>query len=95
MNYSRNTPCSDCPFLIGTEHTYTDERLAEFASGQFPCHKTAKLINYTFLTVNKSQHCAGALIYNEKRKQSHQMMRIAERLGKYDYRSLNMEAPVR
>lgn len=95
MNYSRSTPCPDCPFLIGTEHAYTDERLAEFARFEFPCHKTAKLKDGTFQAVNKSQHCAGALIYNEKREHPHQMMRIAERLGLYDRRSLKMDAPVR
>jgi hypothetical protein len=35
------------------------------------------------------------LIYLEKRQQPHQMMRIAERLGLYDYRQLDMQAPVR
>jgi hypothetical protein len=95
MNYTKTTPCPDCPFLTGTEHAYTDKRLADFASGVFPCHKTAKLKDSKFQATEESQHCAGALIYNEKRKQSHQMMRIAERLGLYDYSKLNMEASVR
>jgi hypothetical protein len=95
MNYTKTTPCSDCPFLTGTEHAYTDERLAEFASGVFPCHKTAKIENNEFQATKESQHCAGALIYNEKREQSNQMMRIAERLGLYDHSKLNMEASVR
>ena len=30
----------------------------------------------------------------EKTGQPNQMMRISERLGLYDYRSMNMEAPV-
>jgi hypothetical protein len=95
MNYTKTTPCLDCPFMVGTEHAYTDERLAEFASGAFPCHKTAKIENNEFQATKESQHCAGALIYNEKREQSHQMMRIAERFGIYDYLKLNMEASVR
>jgi hypothetical protein len=95
VNYTKTTPCPDCPFLTGTEHAYTDDRLAEFASNQFPCHKTAKLKNSKFQETKDSQHCAGALIYNEKRKQCNQMMRIAERLGLYDYSKLNMEASVR
>lgn len=95
MNYDRTIPCPDCPFLIGTEHAYTDERLAEFASGEFPCHKTAKLTDNAFEATSNSQHCAGALIWNERREQSHQMMRIAERLGIYDHTKLDMEASVR
>jgi hypothetical protein len=43
MNYTLTEPCDDCPFREGTEHAYTDERLEQFASGEFPCHKTAKL----------------------------------------------------
>jgi hypothetical protein len=95
MNYSRTTPCPDCPFLAGSEHAYTDERLANFASGEFSCHKTAKLTDHVFKATNKSQHCAGALIWNEKRKQFHQMMRIAERLGIYDHTKLDMKASIR
>jgi len=95
MNYTKTTPCPDCPFLVGTEKAYTDERLEEFASNEFPCHKTAKLQDGTFQRTKESQHCAGALIYNEKREQPHQMMRIAERFGMYDRQKLNMEAPVR
>ena len=43
----------------------------------------------------KSLHCAGALIYLEKRERPHQMMRISERLGMYDYTQLDMTADVR
>jgi hypothetical protein len=95
VNYTKTTPCPDCPFLTGTEHAYTDERLADLASGPFPCHKTAKLKNSEYQATEKSQHCAGALIYNEKRKQSNQIMRIAERLGLYDYTKLDMGASIR
>jgi hypothetical protein len=35
------------------------------------------------------------LIFNEKREQPHQMMRICERLGMYDMTKLDMEADVR
>lgn len=95
MKYTKTTPCTDCPFLEGTERGFTDERLAEFASGEFPCHKTAKVTDGGFTATNNSLHCAGALIYLEKRNAPHQMMRIVERLGLYDYSKLNMEAPVR
>ena len=97
MNYTRTTPCPHCPFLQGTEHAYTDHRLAQFASGEFPCHKTADLNedDSSFIANRNSLHCAGALIYLEKRNAPHQMMRISERLGMYDYTSLDMAAPVR
>lgn len=100
MNYTKTTPCPDCPFLQGTEDVYTDKRLRQFASGEFPCHKTAKLETEEdgasgFMATKDSVHCAGALIYLEKRNAPHQMMRICERLGMYDYTRLNMEAPVR
>lgn len=97
MNYTKTTPCKDCPFLEGTEQGYSDRRLREFASGEFPCHKTAAIDDETgnFLATRQSQHCAGALIYLEKRNAPHQMMRIAERLGMYDQTALDMEAPVR
>ena len=39
-------------------------------------------------------HCAGALILLEKLNLPSQMMRIAERLGMYDRRKLDMLAPV-
>jgi hypothetical protein len=74
--------------------------LREFASGEFPCHKTAEVQEDEdgtsgFIAAEGSQHCAGALIFLEKRGESHQMMRINERLGYYDARNLSMEASVR
>lgn len=42
-----------------------------------------------------SLHCAGALIFNEKRGYANQMMRISERLGMYDASKLDMKARVR
>lgn len=96
MNYTRTTPCSDCPFLKVNAASYGHRRLLQFASGEFPCHKTARLDDETsqFSAKRDSQHCAGALIYLEKRNAPHQMMRIAERLGLYDRTGLNMAAPV-
>lgn len=75
------------------------KRLKEFAFGQFPCHKTATLNEddevSEFVPNENSVHCAGALIFNEKRNEPNQMMRIAERLGMYDRTKLNMQAKVR
>lgn len=88
-------PCNECPFLRGSG--FEVSRLEEFASGEFPCHKACKVDDETgeFHARNdKTPHCAGALIFNEKRERPHQMMRICERLGFYDHTKLNMDAPV-
>jgi hypothetical protein len=100
VNYDLRTPCADCPFLEKAAHGFTIHRLEQFASGEFPCHKTAKLDDDSedsvgFTAVATSKHCAGALIYLEKRGRSHQMMRIAERFGVYDATALDMQAAVR
>lgn len=99
MKYSMTTPCDQCPFLKSMSRGFTMRRLKQFASGEFPCHKTAKLnegdLDSGYEATENSVHCAGALIFNEKRETPTQMMRICERLGLYDMRTLNMDAPVR
>lgn len=102
MKYSMTVPCDACPFLNTpqTRHGFSISRLKEFASGEFPCHKTAEYRegddgNEGFHASDKSVHCAGALIFNEKRNTPNQMMRICERLGFYDARTLDMKANVR
>jgi hypothetical protein len=100
MKYTMTTPCSLCPFRSDAKQlTVSPTRLAQFASGEFPCHQTAELqedddgeSGYT--ATDDSQHCAGLLIMLEKMGRPHQMMRIAERLGMYDASKLNMESPV-
>lgn len=62
--------------------------------GEFPCHKTAEVIDGEYIATDKSVHCAGALIFAEKQEAPTQMMRIAERLGMYDRRKLDMGADV-
>ena len=99
MNYDMTTPCDACPFLKtpNMKRGFSLRRLKEFASGEFPCHKTASNDEETgdFIATKDSQHCAGALIYLEKRGIPHQMMRICSRIGLYDPSKLNMEANVR
>ena len=99
MKYSMTTPCDECPFLNdpNMRRSFTLRRLKEFASGEFPCHKTAEINDESggFEATESSVHCAGALIFNEKREQPDQMMRICERLRMYDMTKLNMDAPVR
>jgi hypothetical protein len=93
------SPCDQCPFLATPQmkRGFTLARLKDFARNQFPCHKTADSDNEEseFRATEKSIHCAGALIFNEKRGYANQMMRICERLGTYDASKLNMEANVR
>lgn len=91
------TPCAQCPFIQKMKHGFTLKRLSEFASGEFPCHKTATNDEDTgeFIENEKSVHCAGALIFLEKRNAPNQMMRIAERLGMYDHTKLDMNSEVR
>ncbi len=99
MNYTMTQPCSECPFLKSMKG-FTLKRLKEFASSEFPCHRTAEVSEEddscgAYQATPESLHCAGALIFNEKRKTPHQMARIVERLGGYDYTKLNMKADVR
>lgn len=99
MKYEMTHPCDQCPFLKSKAKSYGRRRLMEFASQAFPCHKTAECIeddegSSEFVAKEDSQHCAGVLIYCEKRNQPNQMMRIAERLGMYDRTKLKMDAPV-
>lgn len=99
MKYTLTTPCDACPFLNTPEmkRGFSLRRLKEFASGEFPCHLTAEINDKSgdYEATQKSVHCAGALIFNEKRETPHQMMRICERLGFYDMTKLNMKADVR
>ena len=96
MNYELIKPCNQCPFLIGSGFSY--KSLLEHASGEFPCHKACDLDDEEGIFVekpkDKTPHCAGALIFLEKQNRPHQMMRISERLGLYDMRKLQMDAPV-
>lgn len=98
MKYTQSRPCSDCPFIECNAESYGIERLTEFASGPFPCHKTAELAEdddsgiSEFRATRDSVACAGALIFCEKRNAPSQTMRIAERLGLYDHTPLDMTA---
>lgn len=100
MTYTMTTPCRDCPFLKKNRKAYGLRRLLQFCKGAFHCHKTGVCDESNedaggeFLPTSTSQYCAGALIFLERRKAPHQMMRIAERLGMYDRTKLNMKAPV-
>ena len=91
------SPCDQCPFLNTPQmkRGFSLSRLRAFAGGEFPCHQTADGESGEYVATDKSVHCAGALIFNEKRETPHQMMRICERLGFYDMTKLDMDADVR
>ena len=100
MKYNMTKPCDACPFLEGSR--FTDLRLRELCRGEFPCHKASDIVEdsdgveeYRQKPNGKTPHCAGALIYLEKRNRPHQMMRICERIGVYARTKLNMETKVR
>lgn len=98
--YSLKTPCPNCPFRTDVKPYLSPERVEEIRDGlergEFPCHKT---LDYDTdeeggVETEKTAHCAGALILLEKEGTPSQMMRISERLGMYDARKLDMDAPV-
>jgi hypothetical protein len=98
MNYKLCTPCDQCPFLAKMKRGFTVRRLMRLiGEGSFHCHKTGVYNEESgdYEATEKSSHCAGALIFLEKRNQPNQMMLIAERLGIYDRTKLDMKAKVR
>lgn len=101
MKYTMIRPCAECPFTMEAKQ-FSTKRLKELVGdGSFPCHKTAEIEEDErsgmdqYVAREKSVHCAGALIFLEKRGQPNQMMRIAERLGLYDHSKLDMSVKVR
>lgn len=95
MKYNRHTPCDNCPFRNDIRPFITAERVEEIFGNAFPCHKTTQHDDEgEHIVTNREQHCAGSLILHEKMKQPHQMMRIMERINQYDYKKLDMTAPV-
>ena len=95
MNYDLKTPCSNCPFRkeggIRLRAARVKEliRTTQNPGAEFACHKTTKDNDEgERRATEKSQHCAGALVFADKQGTSSQMMRIAERFGGLDWRKL-------
>ena len=92
MNFKVTTPCKGCPFTK-SKQAYSDHRLEQFASGIFHCHKTGDCDEEDedscgeFVPNETSSHCAGALIYLQKRK----LISLHDNV----LSKLNMEAKVR
>ena len=105
MKYTLPRPCKNCPFRSDIKGYLTKARVRQIIDGitrqqsTFSCHKTNEFETgddgwtETVETAN-SHHCAGALIFLERLDQPNQMMRIAERIGLYNRRKLDMDSPV-
>ncbi len=105
MLFTLTGPCANCPFRTDITFHLTVARAEEIADGvtrgdqTFACHKTTIEVEddegeSETVSADTTQHCGGVLIMLEKMEQPNQMMRIAERIGLYDRRKLNMDAPV-
>lgn len=103
MNFDMVAACSDCPFRRVGFIGLTAGRVEEIAGASvgpqgrtFSCHLTVEFDddeheeNGDPIERNreKQSHCAGALLFAEKQQLPTQMMRVAERLGLYDFRKL-------
>lgn len=100
-------PCAHCPFRSDKPGFLTKARarelMRELRDGKdFPCHKT---LDYDVdgedddddvapSLTKRTATCAGFAIMCELENSPSQMMRIAERMGMYDKKKLNMKAPV-
>lgn len=104
MKFDLKRPCTHCPFRYDIPGYLTQAKAEEiiesiaYRDESFPCHKTLDFNNTDeegdAITTGEEQHCAGALILLEHMDSPNQMMRIAERIGLYDRRKLDMESPV-
>jgi hypothetical protein len=101
MNFNLTKPCKHCPFRNDIDGFLTKGRAEEIFNGMtefqgtFTCHKTTvETEEGEMVDGPNAEHCAGALILLEKLDQPNQMMRIAERIGMYDRRKLDMDSPV-
>lgn len=97
--YGMKTPCATCPFRKDISPYLTRWRVREIerslVQAEFACHKTTEHDDEgEHVPTSREIHCAGALILCEKEGRPSQMMRIAEQLGLYDPRQLDMAAPV-
>jgi hypothetical protein len=105
VKYDMTAPCPHCPFRNDRPGFITPARAREIAKAitieqkTFACHQTTVAVeddegNCDMQETPDSQHCAGAMILLERLERPNQMMRIAERIGLYDMRKLDMSAPV-
>lgn len=93
-------PCAQCPFRTDRPAFLTKRRArnivqAIMAQADFYCHKTVDYEGEADGQVTAdSKVCAGFAVLCENMNKPTQMMRILERIGMYDARRLNRNAPV-
>ncbi len=103
--FGLKTPCGNCPLRADIPVYLRPDRVSELVDSMrtgwlLPCHKTTvdgeeDEDGFTDrIATEKSLFCAGQLIVMEKENFSHQMVRIGERIGSYDAKAMNMDAPV-
>lgn len=99
-DHSLRTPCNNCPFRTDVPPFLRADRAREIARcterHELYCHKTTVPDDEGGLQIvrGRSKVCAGMMICLEKAERPSQMMRISERMGFYDRRKLDMDAPV-
>jgi hypothetical protein len=104
MRFDLTRPCPDCPFREDITFALAPARTEEILMAllvcdqTFTCHATIEYDGTdedgNVLATGQEQHCAGAMILAERLERPNQLMRIAERLGRYDRSKLQMNAPV-
>lgn len=103
MRFDLYKPCSNCPFLKKGGIGLSADRVREIAGAMldsqgatFACHKTVEYDDEgeDMRDTKGQRHCAGALMFAEKRGNATQMMRIMERLRAYDARKLMSDKKV-
>jgi hypothetical protein len=104
MEFRLKTPCPHCPFRSDIRPYLRRGRVEdlrrELNLKTFACHETTGATceqprdEWGRFAHRIEQHCAGALILGIKTDSQGQLQQVAERLGMYDRRKLNMVAPV-
>lgn len=101
MKFDMTTPCPKCPFRTDIKPFLRRDRAREISEAlflhqqTFACHVTVEHDDDGEHVLRPDeQHCAGAAIVLERMNRPNQMMRIAERIGCYNARKLDMKAPV-
>lgn len=98
MKFDLNRPCSDCPFR--SDRPFPLRRAGDIlraltqGNKTFSCHKTVTYTNRGPRQTEKTQHCAGALLFVKQTGAANQLIQIAERLGLYDPSKLSTNVPV-
>lgn len=105
MRFDLRRPCPQCPFRTDLDFHLRPGRVEDILRGiiedhaSFPCHKTLdygdeeSLIQGQWHT-EKTQQCAGAMIFLLKYASPNLPMRVASIVGWLDLDALDLDAPV-